>query len=54
VFDDLDRHLRAGTKPFAEVLAGRLKHPPESVDGILAWNLFDYLDPPSARVLRVR
>jgi len=51
LFDDLDRHLRAGTKPFAEVLAGRLKHPPECVDGILAWNLFDYLDPPSARVL---
>jgi hypothetical protein len=51
LFGDLDRHLRTGTSPFAEVLAGRLKHDAESVDGILCWNFFDYLDAPAARVL---
>lgn len=51
LFGDLDRHLRSGTTPFAEVLNGRLKHDAESVDGILCWNFFDYLDAPAARVL---
>jgi hypothetical protein len=51
LFGDLDRHARTGTTPFAEVLAGRLKHQPESVDGILCWNFFDYLEPAAAQVL---
>lgn len=51
LFGDLDRHLRSGPAPFAEVLSGRLKHEAESVDGILCWNFFDYLDAPAARVL---
>jgi len=33
------------------VLTGRLKHGAESVDGILCWNFFDYLDAPAAKVL---
>jgi hypothetical protein len=51
LFGDLERHLRTSTSPFAEVLAGRLKHDAASVDGILCWNFFDYLDAPAARVL---
>jgi hypothetical protein len=51
LFGDLDRHLRQGVTPFAEVLAGRLKHEASSVDGILCWNFFDYLEPAAAQVL---
>jgi hypothetical protein len=51
LFADLDRHLQNGGTPFAQVLSGRLAHASESVDGILCWNFFDYLDPPAAQVL---
>ena len=51
LFADLDRHSRNGATPFAEMLGGRLTHAPGSVDGILCWNFFDYLDPASAQVL---
>jgi hypothetical protein len=51
LFGDLERHLRNGAVPFAELLTGRLQHQPESVDGILCWNFFDYLEPAAARVL---
>jgi len=51
LFGDLERHLRGGATPFAEVLSGRLKHEAGSIDGILCWNFFDYLDAPAARVL---
>ena len=51
LFGDLERHLRGGTTPFAEVLSGRLKHEAASIDGILCWNFFDYLDAAAARVL---
>jgi hypothetical protein len=51
LFGDLDRHWRNPTPPFAEKLKGRLAHTNGSVDGILCWNLFDYLDLPSAQVL---
>ncbi len=51
LFGDLDRHLRGGIGPFADVLSRRLKHEGESVDGILCWNLFDFLDASAARVL---
>jgi hypothetical protein len=51
LFADLDRHLRDGGAPFAEFLTGRLKHGPGSVDGILCWNFFDYLEPAAAQVL---
>jgi hypothetical protein len=51
LFADLDRHSRNGSTPFAGFLAGRLKHPPGSVDGILCWNFLDYLEPAAAQVL---
>jgi hypothetical protein len=51
LFADLDRHQRNGATPFAESLATRLTQQPESVDGILCWNFFDYLEPAAAKVL---
>jgi hypothetical protein len=52
LFADLDRHSRSGSAtPFADCLSGRLKHEPASVDGILCWNFFDFLEPAAAQVL---
>ena len=51
LFGDLDRHPSTADAPFAEFLKGRFKHEAASVDGILCWNFFDFLDPPAAQVL---
>ena len=51
LFGDVDRYPTNAETPLAEYLKTRLKHPPGSVDGILCWNLFDFLDLPSAQVL---
>jgi hypothetical protein len=51
LFGDLERHSRNGAEPFADELKGRLAHAPGSVDGILCWNFFDYLDLAAAQVL---
>jgi hypothetical protein len=51
LFADLARHQRSGGTPFAESLGHRLRHDAGSVDGVLCWNLFDYLDPAAAQVL---
>jgi methyltransferase family protein len=52
IFADLDRHVRAGT---VEALPGFLKERfPQadgSVDGVLCWDLIDYLDRRSAQEL---
>lgn len=51
LFGDLDRYPKNTELPFAEYLKTRLKHEAGSVDGILCWNFFDYLDLPSAQAL---
>ena len=51
LFGDLDRYPKSSETPFAEYLKTRLKHEAGSVDGILCWNFFDYLDLPSAQAL---
>jgi hypothetical protein len=51
LFTDLDRHQRNGGGPFTQELTGRLKQQPASVDGILCWNFFDFLDLRAAQVL---
>lgn len=49
---DIDRHVNDGTLEKLPVfLAGRLPHAAASVDGILCWDVFDYLDRPSAAPL---
>jgi hypothetical protein len=52
VFADLIRHEREGR--LAELpafLRGRFPQAPGSVDGILCWDLFDFLDRPSAQAV---
>lgn len=51
LFGDLDRYPKNSETPFAEYLKTRLKHQDGSVDGILCWNFFDFLDPASAQTL---
>jgi hypothetical protein len=51
LFGDLDRYPKNSEVPLAEYFKTRLKHPDGSVDGILCWNLFDFLDLPSAQAL---
>jgi hypothetical protein len=51
LFADLDRYPKSSETPFADYLKTRLKHQDGSVDGILCWNFFDFLDPASAQVL---
>ena len=52
IFADVDRHGRAsGTESLAEVFGRRFPQADASVDGILCWDLFDYLDRASAQAL---
>jgi hypothetical protein len=53
LFADLDRYPKNSETPFAEYLQTRLKHEDGSVDGILCWNFFDFLDLRSAQALAV-
>lgn len=49
---DIDRHVKDGKLDELQAfLKTRLKQEAESVDGILCWDLFDFLDRPSAQVL---
>ena len=52
IFADLDRHLR-GQKMEAlpAFLTSRFTQQSGTVDGILCWDIFDYLDRPSAQAL---
>lgn len=52
LYSDLDRLARQdrwATLP--EFFRGRFSQPPASVDGLLCWDVLDYLDRPAARVL---
>ncbi len=52
LFADYERHARAGT--LAELPAtidSRFHHADESVDGVLCWDVFDYLSKPAAEAL---
>ncbi len=52
VYKDLDEHVRTGRlDAFGDFLARRFPRADGSVDGILCWDLFDYLDRPAAQVL---
>lgn len=49
---DIDRHVKDGTlEQLPEYLAGRFTQPAGSVDGILCWDILDYLDRPAAQAL---
>lgn len=52
LYADLERLASAAAlETLPTHLKTRLAHPPESFDGILCWDVFDYLDKPSAQVL---
>ena len=44
------RRERAPATNLADLLTSRFPQPPRSVDGILCWDLFDYLDPSTGRI----
>ncbi|MDQ3071556.1 MAG: class I SAM-dependent methyltransferase, partial [Acidobacteriota bacterium] len=55
LYADIERHAKEGKRAaLPEFLAGRLTQADESVDGVLCWDLFDFLDKPSAMALASR
>ena len=52
LFADYDRHSRAGTlDELAAAMEKRFRHADGSVDGILCWDVFDYLPKATAQAL---
>jgi len=52
LFHDLDRHVRGGSADaLPAFLASRLPQPDGSIDAVLAWDVFDYLERPAAEAL---
>jgi hypothetical protein len=52
IFADLDRHIREDKlDALPDVLHKRFSHETGTVDGILCWDLIDYLDRPAAKAL---
>jgi len=52
LYADLEQHVRAGTTAeLPAFFARRLTQPTGSIDGILAWDLIDYLDAAAAQAL---
>jgi hypothetical protein len=49
---DLDRHTRAGTREaLPEALSKRFSQADSTVDGVLCWDIFDFLERPAAQAL---
>ncbi len=49
---DIDRHSRAGTRDqLPETLAARFPQTDANVDGVLCWDIFDFLEPAAAKAL---
>jgi hypothetical protein len=52
LYADIERHVRERRAPaLAEFFASRFTQPDASVDGILCWDCFDFLERPAAQVL---
>ena len=52
LYKDIERHARDGKlEEFPAFLAKRFPQATDSFDGILCWDVFDYLDKPSAQAL---
>ena len=52
LFADYDRHARAGTlDALPPVIDSRFRHAAASIDGVLCWDFFDFLDKRSAQAL---
>jgi hypothetical protein len=49
---EIDKHARAGTRDqLATTLAKRFTQADASVDGVLCWDIFDFLDPAAAKAV---
>lgn len=49
---EIDRHTRAGTRDqLPPTLARRFSQADGTVDGVLCWDIFDFLEPPAAKAL---
>ena len=54
IFADRDRHVREGQLDrLPDFLKGRFPQATGSVDGVLCWDLIDYLDKPSAQAMAI-
>lgn len=52
LYVDLERHTRAGTLDgLSETLGRRFRHEDQTVDGVLCWDFFDFLDKHAAQAL---
>jgi hypothetical protein len=52
LYADLDHHARHDAlAQFPDFLEQRFALPDDSVDAVLCWDIFDFLEPPAARVL---
>ncbi|MEO8256990.1 MAG: hypothetical protein ABI868_06545 [Acidobacteriota bacterium] len=52
LYSDLDRHVRTQTTAaLPAFLTSRFSQPSGTIDGILCWDVFDYLDRPAAQAL---
>ncbi|HUL72579.1 MAG TPA: hypothetical protein VLT86_05720 [Vicinamibacterales bacterium] len=52
LFADVEAHARRGTREtLATDLLARVAHEPDTIDGILCWDLFDFLDRPTGQAL---
>ncbi|CAN5664393.1 MAG: class I SAM-dependent methyltransferase [Acidobacteria bacterium] len=52
LFADYDRHVRASTLPeLSGAIASRFRHDDQSVDGVLCWDFFDFLDKTAVQAL---
>jgi hypothetical protein len=55
LFADIESHARKGTRDqLAADLLARLAHEPNSIDGVLCWDLFDFLDKPTGQALATK
>lgn len=55
LYSDIEAHAKRGDRAaLAEFFATRLTQAPDSIDGILCWDLFDFLDRTSGQVLAKR
>lgn len=50
LYAELERHARAGTRAdLARTLPARIAQPDASVDAVLCWDIFDFLEKPTAQ-----
>ena len=55
LFAEIEQHARAGTRAeLSRVLLERLDRPEATLDGILCWDLFDFLDRPTGQAVATR